>query len=94
MYSREVSGNFMAVPQTVDPQEPFMTRVAKWPQETRDYFDDLKKEMRLVSWPTWNQVRATTGVVIVAVFVFAAYFWLVDLAMGWMMSRLFGLIGK
>ena len=50
--------------------------------------------MRLVSWPTWNQVRATTTVVIVAVFVFAAYFWLVDMVMGWAMSKLFALSSK
>jgi len=84
----------MAVPQSVTPQEPFMTRVMKWPQEVRDYFDDLKKEMRLVSWPTWNQVRATTAVVVVAVFVFAAYFWMVDMVMGWAMSKLFAISGK
>ena len=81
----------MAVPQTVDPEEPFMTRVQRWPQEIRDYYDDLKKEMRLVSWPTWDQVRATTTVVIVAVFVFAAYFWMVDLGMSWVMTKLFAL---
>ena len=34
--------------------------------------------MRRVTWPTWKQVRATTTVVIVAVFVFAAYFAVVD----------------
>jgi preprotein translocase subunit SecE len=85
----------MAVVQSATPQEePFMTRVMKWPEEIRDYFDDLKKEMRLVSWPTWNQVRATTAVVIVAVFLFAAYFWVVDLTMGWAMGKLFAYVGK
>jgi preprotein translocase subunit SecE len=84
----------MAVPQSANPQEPFMTRVAKWPEEIRDYFDDLKKEMRLVSWPSWNQVRATTAVVIVAVFLFAAYFWAVDMVMGWAMSKLFAISTK
>jgi preprotein translocase subunit SecE len=34
--------------------------------------------MRRVSWPSWKQVRATTGVVIAAVFLFAAYFAVVD----------------
>ena len=71
-----------------------MTRVAKWPEEIRDYFDDRKKEMRLVSWPSWNQVRATTAVVIVAVFLFAAYFWAVDMVMGWAMSKLFSISSK
>jgi preprotein translocase subunit SecE len=34
--------------------------------------------MRRVTWPAWKQVRATTGVVIGAVFLFAAYFEIVD----------------
>jgi len=34
--------------------------------------------MRRVTWPSWKQVRATTAVVIVAVFAFAAYFAVVD----------------
>jgi preprotein translocase subunit SecE len=34
--------------------------------------------MRRVSWPNWKQVRATTGVVIASVFLFAIYFAIVD----------------
>ena len=34
--------------------------------------------MKRVTWPPWKQVRATTAVVIVAVFAFAAYFLVVD----------------
>ena len=34
--------------------------------------------MKRVTWPPWKQVRATTVVVIVAVFAFAAYFFVVD----------------
>ena len=38
----------------------------------------VKGEMKRVSWPSWKQVRATTGVVIAATFLFAAYFFVVD----------------
>ena len=55
---------------------------AAWPARVRDYFSDLRKEMRLVTWPSWLQVRATTGVVIFAVFAFAAYFAVVDTLVG------------
>jgi preprotein translocase subunit SecE len=34
--------------------------------------------MRRVTWPTRKQVQATTAVVIVTVFMFAAYFYVVD----------------
>ncbi|MBV8706042.1 MAG: preprotein translocase subunit SecE [Acidobacteriaceae bacterium] len=57
-----------------------LSKAGSWPQQTKSYIDELKAEMRRVSWPTWPQVRATTGVVIAAVFLFAAYFWVVDAA--------------
>ena len=44
------------------------------PQETKNYIEEVQAEMKRVTWPTWHQVRATTGVVIAAVFLFAAYF--------------------
>jgi preprotein translocase SecE subunit len=34
--------------------------------------------MRKVVSPTWKEVKTTTGVVIVAVFLFGAYFFVVD----------------
>ena len=55
-----------------------LSKVANWPQQTRSYIDEVKGEMKRVSWPSWKQVRATTGVVIAATFLFAAYFFVVD----------------
>ena len=49
-----------------------------WLEATRDYVNDLKLEMRRVSWPNRKQVESTTAVVIFSVFAFAAYFALVD----------------
>ena len=55
------------------------TKAVGWPEQTKNYIEEVKAEMRRVSWPTWPpQVRATTGVVIAAVFLFAAYFWVID----------------
>jgi preprotein translocase subunit SecE len=51
---------------------------AGFPARARTYIDELKLEMRRVTWPSWDQVRSTTGVVIAAVFLFAAYFAVVD----------------
>jgi preprotein translocase subunit SecE len=56
--------------------------VAQWPVRVRDYIGDLKGEMRKVTWPSAKQVRATTGVVLAAVFAFAAYFAVVDVILG------------
>ena len=70
-------------------QGNFMQRVTAWPLEVKNYFQDLQTEMRLVTWPTWKQVRATTGVVIVAVFAFAAYFMVVDQVVESAIQKLF-----
>jgi preprotein translocase subunit SecE len=67
----------------------FMQRVGQWPAQTKNYFEDLQGEMRRVTWPSWKQVRATTVVVVVAVFAFAAYFWAVDILFGTGITRLF-----
>jgi preprotein translocase subunit SecE len=49
-----------------------------WIQRTKDYVNDLKLEMRRVTWPNRKQVEGTTAVVIVSVFAFAGYFAIVD----------------
>jgi len=47
-------------------------------QNTREYIDELRTEMRRVTWPNRKQVESTTAVVIVSVFLFAGYFAIVD----------------
>ena len=56
----------------------FIERATSWPIGVKNYFEELQAEMRRVTWPSWKQVRATTLVVIIAVFAFAAYFAVVD----------------
>lgn len=60
-----------------------------FPARAKNYIEDLKKEIRLVTWPSWTQVRATTGVVIAAVFLFAAYFFVVDFIVSRSITALF-----
>jgi preprotein translocase subunit SecE len=69
----------MAIAQLEDGEQGnFIQRAATWPMRTKSYFEDLQTEMRRVTWPSWKQVRATTVVVILSVFAFAAYFFVVD----------------
>jgi len=49
-----------------------------WLDATKDYVNDLKLEMRRVTWPNRKQVESTTAVVIISVFLFAGYFAVVD----------------
>jgi len=69
-------------------------KAAGFPAQVREYVDGLRDEMRLVTWPTWAQVRATTIVVIVAVFVFAFYFMVVDQIVSFSVGKLFTAFGK
>ena len=68
--------------------------IAAWPAIAKTYVEELKLEMRRVTWPNWEQVKATTAVVIAAVFVFAAYFALVDFLIGRGITQLFKVLGK
>ncbi len=72
----------------------FPQRAAAWPAQVKGYFEELQLEMKRVTWPAWKQVRATTAVVIVAVFAFAAYFWAVDVVVGRMIQKLFDTFTK
>jgi len=48
------------------------------PVRVRTYLDGVVRELRLVTWPGKQQVRATTLVVLVTVFAFAVFFGVVD----------------
>ncbi len=69
-------------------------KAAGWPAQVKEYVEELKLEMRRVTWPTWPQVRATTGVVIAAVFAFSAYFAAVDFVVGRGITKLFDTFTK
>jgi preprotein translocase subunit SecE len=68
--------------------------IAGWPAAVKNYFEELQAEMRKVTWPSWKQVQATTTVVIASVFIFAAYFALVDMIIGRSITTLFKTLGK
>jgi preprotein translocase subunit SecE len=71
-----------------------MTDVKQWWQSTRDYVNELKAEMRRVTWPNRKQVEGTTAVVIVSVFAFAGYFAVVDKILAVGVTRLLGYFAK
>jgi preprotein translocase subunit SecE len=50
---------------------------AKWNDFT-GFLGNVRNEMRKVSSPSMKEVRATTAVVIITVFLFGLYFFLVD----------------
>ena len=52
------------------------------PARLGSFLKDVRSEMRKVISPSREEVKATTLTVLITVFVFAAYFWLVDTILG------------
>jgi len=71
-----------------------MADIKNWPAATKEYVNELKLEMRRVSWPNRKQVESTTAVVIFSVFAFAGYFALVDGALRWGIQHLLSFFTK
>ena len=72
----------------------FLENVKSWPVRTRDYFNELKLEMRRVTWPNRKQVEGTTVVVIFTVFAFAAFFAVVDALLNDSVTRVYKALAR
>ena len=68
--------------------------VKQWTEGTREYVNELKLEMRRVTWPSRKQVESTTLVVIITVFAFAAYFQVVDQVLAKSVTKLTQTLSK
>jgi preprotein translocase SecE subunit len=55
-----------------------ITRAAEYPKRVQKYFHDVRAELKLVNWPSWDDVKSTTLVVVVTVAFFAVYFLITD----------------
>ena len=56
----------------------FGDQIKSWPERIRSFYNDVRTEMRKVTAPSWKEVRATTTVVVITVFIFALYFAVID----------------
>jgi preprotein translocase subunit SecE len=84
----------MATAQAMTPETSEPNKPSNWLQQAKDYIEELKKEMRMVSWPTREQVISTTAVVIAAIFAFAFYFAIIDFAFQSGIKKLFDTLTK
>jgi len=66
-----------------------LAAIASWPARLSAYVEEVKREMRLVTWPNREQVQATTVVVIITVFIFGVYFGVVDYLLTLGQTRLY-----
>ena len=60
--------------------------IKTWAQNAKQFYADVRSEMKKVSWPSRQEVVGTTIVVIVAVFFFGLYLGAVDQLLGLGMS--------
>ena len=66
----------------------FGDRIKSWPERIKSFYSDVRTEMKKVTSPSRKEVQGTTTVVIITVFLFALYFWLVDLAISNTLERM------
>jgi preprotein translocase subunit SecE len=67
----------------------FGERMKSWPDRIRSFYNDVRTEMRKVTAPGLKEVRGTTAVVIITVFIFALYFGIIDFVIQHGVSALF-----
>jgi preprotein translocase subunit SecE len=64
-----------------------------WWQRTREFFAEVRAEMKRVTWPNQKEVRATTVVVILTAAFFGLYLFGVDLALNAVVQQIFTRFG-
>jgi len=69
----------MAKTAAIEPaREDRLATIKAWPQRAKSFYNDVRTEMKKVTTPNRKEVQGTTTVVIITVFLFAAYFWVID----------------
>lgn len=76
---------------------PLVARPLGWAGGVRQFWLDVRQEMKKVSWPARPEVVNTTVIVVIAVFFFALYLFLADIlftyaieGLEWGARKLFG----
>ncbi|MGA7293171.1 MAG: preprotein translocase subunit SecE [Terriglobales bacterium] len=69
-------------------QNAITATLKSWPERIKVFYNDVRTEMKKVTAPSLKEVQGTTTVVIITVFLFAFYFWVVDLAISNSLERM------
>jgi preprotein translocase subunit SecE len=75
-------------------KQPKSETVQSWPTRVRNYIEEHRREMRLVTWPSREQVISTTVVVLVTVAFFGVFFGIVDYILAIGQTRLYQLFSN
>lgn len=60
-------------------------------QKLKTFTSDVVKEMKKVSWPTKEQLKESTGVVIITTIIFTIFIFLIDKIMDFIVRFIYGL---
>jgi len=55
-----------------------------WYRRMVTFIQEVVAELKRATWPSWPEVRGTTTVVIIAIFIFAVFLYAVDLGLGYL----------
>ena len=64
-----------------------------WYSKSRTFLGEVRAEMAKVSFPTREEVLATTGVVVLTSFIYAAFLWGADQVIVRVYSAVLGIFG-
>lgn len=70
-----------------------MAKVAEWFEKTKTFLNEVKGEMKKVTWPTKEQIKSYTVVVVITSCVLAVAITVVDRGVSWLLIQLPGLSG-
>jgi preprotein translocase subunit SecE len=78
-------------------RQSLASKPLSWIAALRQFWREVALEMKKVSWPTRTEVINTTIITIVVVFFFAAFLWLSDMGLSylihgieWLARKIFG----
>ena len=63
---------------TADLQEPEERKPLSWLARVRAFLKEVRQELKMVTFPTWPEVRASALTVLIVIFLLGAYVILVD----------------
>ena len=66
----------------------------EWFQRWKKFLGEVRMELRRTTWPSRNEVRNTTVVVLVTVFIFAAFLGMMDLVLSRVLQEVLGFFAQ
>jgi preprotein translocase subunit SecE len=67
-------------------RQALVSKPLGWISKVRQFWHEIKLEMKKVSWPTRTEVMNTTIITIIVVFFFAAFLYISDIGLSWLIQ--------